>query len=218
MATSTSGGQYRLTNDAKCDSMGTLWRILGANDSARRVFGEATGFSLLLTVLHDFRSEECTNQSVLQTYSKLFTYLLRLVTAGVCDNAVNRLKLHNIISSQTFYDLLSESSLLCVDCEKQVIQLMVELALEVILPPGFTSEGLKQSDQNEIDSASLLLFTNDGSFDLCEKWVYNAGAIRVLIRSLLQFTPKVQLDVLNLIEKLARAGTFNQETLTSVGM
>ena len=47
--------------------------------------------------------------------------------------------------------------------------------------------------------------------------VYNAGAVRVLIRSLLLFTPKVQLEVLNMIEKLARASSFNQENLTSVG-
>jgi hypothetical protein len=33
----------------------------------------------------------------------------------------------------------------------------------------------------------------------------------------LLFTPKVQLEVLSLIERLARAGSFNQETLTSVG-
>ncbi|KAI4319476.1 hypothetical protein MLD38_033068 [Melastoma candidum] len=217
MAASVSGAQYRLTSDAKCDSMGTLWRVVGANDSAQRVFGEATGFSLLLTILHDFRNEGDANQSGLQMYSKLFTYLLRLVTAGVCDNALNRIKLHNIISSQTFYDLLSESGLLCVDCEKQVIQLMVELALEVVLPPFFTSGDLKPGDAHETDSVSLLFLNNDGSSDPSDKRVHNAGAIRVLIRSLLLFTPKVQLDVLSLIEKLSLAGTFNQETLTSVG-
>ncbi|KAE8729878.1 hypothetical protein F3Y22_tig00003096pilonHSYRG00052 [Hibiscus syriacus] len=47
--------------------------------------------------------------------------------------------------------------------------------------------------------------------------VYNVGSIRVLIRSLLLFTPKVHLEVLNLIEKLARYGPFNLENLTSAG-
>ncbi|TYI89858.1 hypothetical protein E1A91_D03G083300v1 [Gossypium mustelinum] len=102
MVTSDSGHQYKLQSDAKCDTMGTLWRILGVNNGAQRVFGEATGFSLLLTTLHSFQ--------------------------GVCGNTINRTKLHAIISSHTFYDLLSESGLLCVDYEKQVIRLLLEPA------------------------------------------------------------------------------------------
>lgn len=218
MVTSVSGSQYRLESDAKCDTMGTLWRILGANNSAQRVFGEATGFSLLLTVLHDFQSEEGDiDQSTVETYFKVFTYLLRLVTAGVCDNAVNRIKLHSIISSQTFYELLCESGLLSVDCEKRVIQLLLELALEIVLPPFFTAMNSSPSDSNESERDSFLLVTPSGSCNLDKRRVYNAGAVMVLIRSLLLFTPKVQLEVLNLIEKLARAGSFNQENLTSVG-
>lgn len=217
MVTSVSGSQYRLTDDAKCDTMGTMWRILGANESAQRVFGEATGFSLLLTVLHDFRSEEGNTNPSLKTYMKVFTYLLRVVTAGVCDNAVNRIKLHTVISSQTFFDLLSESSLLCVECEKEVIQLLLELALEIVLPPFFTSEAARSSELTESESANFLFVTPSGTLDINEKRVYNAGAVRVLLRSLLLFTPKVQLELLNLIEKLARAGSFNQENLTSVG-
>lgn len=217
MVTSVLGSQYRLHNDAKCDTMGALWRILGVNNSAQRVFGEATGFSLLLTTLHSFQSDgEHTDQS-LEVYNKVFTYLLRVMTAGVCDNAVNRTKLHTIISSQTFFDLLSESGLLCVECEKQVIQLLLELALEIVLPPFLASENATSSDILENESSSFLLMTPSGSFHPDKERVYNAGAVRVLIRSLLLFTPKVQLEVLNLIERLARAGSFNQETLTSVG-
>lgn len=218
MVTSGSGSQYRLHNDAKCDTMGALWRILGVNNSAQRVFGEATGFSLLLTTLHSFQNDgDDIDQSALQVYVKVFTYLLRVVTAGVCDNAVNRTKLHAIISSQTFFDLLSESGLLCVECEKQVIQLLLELALEIVLPPFLPSESAASSDIVENESSGFLLVSSSGSFHQGKERVYNAGAVRVLIRSLLQFTPKVQLDVLSLIEKLARAGSFNQETLTSVG-
>ncbi|CAL5353730.1 unnamed protein product [Camellia sinensis] len=218
MVTSVSGSQYRLLSDAKCDTFGALWRILGVNNSAQRVFGEATGFSLLLTTLHSFRGNgEDMNQSCLMVYVKVFTYLFRAVTAGVCDNAVNRTKLNTIISSQTFYDLLSDSGLICVEYERQVIQLLLELALELVLPPFLTSETLASSDNIETGSAGFLLTTQAGSFIPANERVYNAGAIRVLIRSLLLLTPKVQLEVLNLIEKLAHAGSFNQENLTSVG-
>ncbi|KAK6940766.1 BEACH domain [Dillenia turbinata] len=218
MVTSASGSQYRLENEAKCDTFGALWRILGVNNSAQRVFGEATGFSLLLTTLHSFRDDVGpTEQSSWVLYIKVFTYLLRVVTAAVCDNAVNRIKLHIIVSSHTFYDLLSESGLLCVDFEKQVIQLLFELALEIVLPPFLPSEGVKKSDLVETDSPSFLLTTPSGSFISEKEQIYNAGAIKVLIHSLLLFTPKTQLEVLNLIEKLARAGPFNQETLTCVG-
>ncbi|KAM7496024.1 hypothetical protein LguiA_020438 [Lonicera macranthoides] len=218
MVTSTSGSQYRLKDDAKCDIFGALWRILGVNNSAQRVFGETAGFSLLLTTLHSFQSDrEPTNQSSLLVCIKAFTYLLRLMTVGVRDNAVNRTKLHAIISSQAFYDLLFESGLFCVDCETQVIQLFLELALEIVLPPSLPSETGAPPDIIENGSASFLPITASGSFVPDRERVYNAGAIRVLIRSLLLFTPKVQLEVLNLIEKLARAGPFNQENLTSAG-
>ncbi|PKI63591.1 protein SPIRRIG [Punica granatum] len=218
MVTSVSGSQYKLGSDAKCDTMGTLWRIFGANNSVQKVFGEATGFSLLLTVLHDFQSEEADmDQSSVEANMKVFTYLLRLVTAGVCDNTANRIKLHLIISSQTFYELLAESGLLSVDCEKQVIQLLLELALEIVLPPFFSADSSILSDSNGSEQDTFLLVTPSGSCNLDKRRVYNAGAVRVLIRSLLLFTPRVQLEVLNLLEKLARAGSFNQENLTSVG-
>ena len=218
MVTSTLGSQYRLKDDAKCDIFGALWRILGVNNSAQRVFGETTGFSLLLTTLHSLQSNrEPTNQSSLLVCIKAFTYLLRLMTIGVRDNAVNRTKLHAVISSQAFYDLLFESGLICVDCERQVIQLFLELALEIVLPPSLTSETAAPPNIIETGYASFLPIIASGSFVPDRERVYNAGAIRVLIRSLLLFTPKVQLEVLNLIEKLARAGPFNQENLTSAG-
>ncbi|XP_027367665.1 protein SPIRRIG isoform X2 [Abrus precatorius] len=218
MVTSSSGSQYQLSLDAKCDTMGALWRILGVNNSAQKVFGEATGFSLLLTTLHGFQSDGGDfDQSLLHVYIKVFTYLLRVVIAGVSDNAVNRMKLHAIISSQTFFDLLSESGLLCVEHEKQVIQLMLELALEIVIPPFLASEGLTKSNAIENESSHNLLLTPSGPIKPDKERVYNAAAVRVLIRSLLLFTPMLQLKLLDLIEKLARAGPFNQESLTSVG-
>ncbi|CAK8571871.1 unnamed protein product [Lathyrus sativus] len=217
MVTSASGSQYRLSLDAKCDTMGALWRILGVNSSAQKVFGEATGFSLLLTTLHGFQSDEDLDQSSLNFYTKVFTYLLRVVTAGVSDNAVNRMKLHAIISSQTFFDLLCESGLLCVEHEKEVIQLMLELALEIVIPPFLASEGLTKSNAIENESSQNLLLTPSGPVNPDKERVYNAGPIKILIRSLLMFTPMVQLNFLDLIEKLARAGPFNLESLTSTG-
>lgn len=218
MVTSVSGHQYKLQSDAKCDTMGALWRILGVNNAAQRVFGEATGFSLLLTTLHSFQGDEAhSEESSLLVYIKVFTYLLRLMTAGVCGNAINRTKLHAILLSQTFYDLLSESGLLCVDYEKQVIQLLLELALEIVLPPFMAPESATSADLAENESTSFLLTTPSGLVNPDKERIYNAGAVRVLIRSLLLFTPKVQLEVLNLIGKLARSGPFNQENLSSVG-
>ncbi|KAE8692066.1 transmembrane emp24 domain-containing protein p24beta3-like [Hibiscus syriacus] len=217
MVTSDSGHQYKLQSDAKCDTMGALWRILGVNNAAQRVFGEATGFSILLTSLHSFQGDGHSEESSLLVYIKVFTYLLRLMTAGVCGNAINRTKLHAIISSQTFYDLLSESGLLCVDYEKQVIHLLLELALEVVLQPFMAPEGAIAADMTENESTSFLLSTPSGMVNPNKERIYNAGAVRVLIRSLLLFTPKVQVEVLDLIGKLAGSGPFNQENLTSVG-
>ncbi|CAA0828066.1 Unknown protein [Striga hermonthica] len=218
MVTSASGSQYTLQDDAKCDAFGAVWRILGLNISAQRVFGEATGFSLLLTTLHSLQSDgEQTIQSSKSLCVKVFTYMMRVMTAGVSDNAVNRTKLHIILSSQTFYDLLSESGLICVECERQLIQLFLELALEVVLPPFLAPEVATISDDVGNESASFLLITPSGSFVPDKQRIYNAAAIRVLMRALLLFTPKVQLELLNLIEKLACASSFNKENLTSIG-
>lgn len=219
MVTSVSGSQYKLQNDAKCDTLGTLWRILGVNNSAQRVFGEATGFSLLLTTLHSFQSDvdHVDDHSTLMDRMKVFSFLLRAVTAGTCNNAINRLRLHTIISAQTFYDLLCESGLLCVDCERQVIQLMLELALEIILPPSSVLQPERAPSDSETGSENFLSSTISGVFRPERERVYNASAVAVMIRSLLLFTPKVQLELLNFIEKLAHAGPFNQENLTSVG-
>ncbi|XP_058086926.1 protein SPIRRIG [Magnolia sinica] len=221
MVTSVSGSQYQLHADAKCDTLGALWRILGVNYSAKRVFGEATGFSLLLTTLHSFQSDggHDDDQASLMAQMKVFSFLLRVITAGVCNSAINRLRLHTIISSQTFYDLLCESGLLCVDYERQVIQLLLELALEVVVPPSciLQAENTPSSNTIEAGSANFLLGSSLGAFRPDKERLYNAGAVGVLIRFLLHVTPKVQLEVLNFIEQLARAGPFNQENLSSVG-
>jgi hypothetical protein len=60
--------------------------------------------------------------------------------------------------------------------------------------------------------------TPSGPINPDKERVYNAGAVKILIRSLLMFTPMVQLKLLDLIEQLARAGPFNLESLTSAGI
>lgn len=218
MVTSDSGSQYTLQDDAKCDAFGVLWRILGVNSSAQRVFGEATGFSLLFTTLHSFQSDgEHKNQPLISMGAKVFTYMMRVMTAGVSDNAVNRIKLHALLASHTFSELLCDSGLICVEYERQVIQLFLELALELVLPPFLTSDAATVTNDMQNETASFLLITPSGSFVPDKERVYNAAAIRVLIRALLLFTPKVQLELLNLVEKLSCGSSFNKENLTSVG-
>ncbi|XP_010456002.1 PREDICTED: BEACH domain-containing protein A2-like isoform X2 [Camelina sativa] len=218
MVTGISGQQCKLHYEARCDTMGALWRILGVNGSAQRVFGEATGFSLLLTTLHTFQGEEeFRDESLVMVFIILFRYLLRLMTTAACENSINRMKLHNVITSQIFYDLVVESGFLCADLETQVIQLFLELALEVVLPPFLTSESVASAETVESEKASFLVKTPSGQFNPDRQRIYNAGAVRVLIRSLLLFTPKMQLEFLNLLERLARASPFNLENLTSAG-
>ncbi|XP_051143431.1 protein SPIRRIG-like [Andrographis paniculata] len=207
IVTSVLGFQYTLQHDAACDTFGALWRILRSNSSAQRVFGEAGGFSLLATMLQQ------KNHPSITVYMKLFTYTLRVITAGACDNVVNRSKLHGILSSPTFHELLCKSQLICIECEWQFIQLMLELALEVVNTPFMMSE--QDSEKNE--SAGLPLLTLSGFLVTYKTRVYNAAAVRVLLHTLLLFTPKVQVDLLNFVEQIACVSSFNMENLTSVG-
>jgi len=105
-----------------------------------------------------------------------------------------------------------------VDCEKQVILLLLELALEIVLPPTSNLQVESICSETSEDESSFLSATSFGLSRLDKERVYNASAVVVLIRSLLVFTPKVQLELLRFIEKLAIAGPFNQENLTCVGM
>lgn len=168
-------------------------------------------------------AEDDDGQSPLVIHMKLFCFLLRVITAGVCNNAMNRTSLHAVISSQTFSDLLNESGLICVDYEREVIQLLLELALEIVLPPLFVIS-VQQEDNVliskivEVEEAGYLIGSSDWNDRADKDRVFNAGAVVVLIRSLLLFTPKVQLQLLNFIVKLAHGGSFNQENLTSVGV
>lgn len=154
------------------------------------------------------------NQPSITVYMKQFTYMLRVMTAGVCDNAVNRSKLHGILSSLTFYKVMCESQLICAECERQVIQLMLELTLEVVHPPFLMSE----HDTVKNGSGGLFSIALLGSLVTYKTRAYNPMAVKVLLHALQLFTPNVQIELLNYIEKLASASSFNLENLTSVGM
>lgn len=210
---SVSGQQYELQNDAKIDILGTLWYVIKANNTAKSFFGECTGFSLLHIILQSFHKDvELADFHSLDIHMNVFSSLLRVVTVAVCDDASNRAKLHTILSTRTFFDLLYESKLICVDWEIQTVCLLIELALEIVVPPN-----VEPSDDTE--SASEVNHFND-FFDVTRldmQRVYNASAVIVLIRCLLLFTPKLQQEVLSFIEKLASNGSFNQENLTSAG-
>ncbi|XP_078429563.1 BEACH-DOMAIN HOMOLOG A1 isoform X2 [Wolffia australiana] len=220
IVTNSLGTQYKLQTDATCDIFGLLWRVLVSNSAAQRVFGEVTGFSLLLTTLHSFQSDNDDSesfQSSLAAHMKVSSFLFRAVTAGVVNNATNRIRLHIIMSSQTFYDLLCESGLLCVDMEKQMIQLLLEVALETVLPPSSSLSGDKGSTLTSDEGQHVNFLSLESNTSTSSFRVYNASAVGVLLRALLIFTPKVQLELLAFIEKLAIAGSFNQENLTSIG-
>ncbi|KAI5315895.1 hypothetical protein L3X38_045071 [Prunus dulcis] len=53
-------------------------------------------------------------------------------------------------------DELKQHKLLSVDCEKQVIQLLFELALEIVLPPFLTSESVTSPDVLDYESSSCI--------------------------------------------------------------
>lgn len=208
------GFEYKLTSDAKCDILGLLWRVFGVNSSTKRVFGESTGFSLLLTTLYSFKSVgKIDSQLYLANHMKEFTFLLRAMTIAVCNHDSNRMRLHTVISSQTFYDLLHESSLICVDWEEHVITLLLELAVEIVRPPASRLPVTAlPSDEHGYHSYGLIDDIRSG-----RDRVHNASAVGVLFRFLSLFTPKTQLELLILIEKLSSMSLFNQENLTSVG-
>ncbi|RRT81723.1 hypothetical protein B296_00005173 [Ensete ventricosum] len=210
-----------------------LFSLLRRAEANQQSFRSSNGVSIILP----FLISDCHRSGVLRLLScliiedalqnielpdiqssmNIFCFLMRAITAGVSNNALNRLRLHAIMSSQTFYDLLCESGLLCVECEKHVIQLLFELALEIVLPPSAVHQEEKPSLDMSEDEPNSFLTVSLGISRFDGERIYNASAVGVLIRSLLLFTPKVQLDILKFIEKLARAGPFNQENLTSVG-
>ncbi|MCO5567993.1 hypothetical protein L7F22_021689 [Adiantum nelumboides] len=233
----TMGQQIKVDVETKRDVLWAVFRILTVNSTCKDVFGAATGFSLLFTLLHSFQagqnlakdsSFENTSQemlSMLTLYMEVFDAMMNVVKAAVSGNPVNRGRLHKVISSQTFKELLRDSGLFSVRHEERVADLLLSLALEkkgpfgellvlshdkdssIILSSGDqeTSYGMNSCAESENRDAE--------SLDL----VRNAGAIEVLIDCLKCLSTRLQLKVLKVVLQLARACAFNQDCLTAAG-
>jgi hypothetical protein len=234
-----------------------MWRVLGANPATKIVFGEAKGFSLLLSVLESIQADEegsrMLRRDVLfgldesqasstvnpssslhqkpetQSHMELFTSLMHVLTVAVADMPVNRNLLHESLVSPAFKRLLLKSGLLCEQHEDKIAELLFDVALERVHSPSQNVQGLPALLHKEEVSGSFLILQSyqipgsdsvyvlDPSQGVEKEEVYNASAIEVLLYFLLQFSFKLQMQVLIRVERLARGSARNQDCLTSVG-
>eukprot|EP00250_Pteridium_aquilinum_P018006 c23891_g1_i1 orf=987-11852(-) len=235
----TLGQQIKVDVETKRDVLWAMCRILGANSACKDVFGAATGFSLLFTVLHSFQagqdavkdtSADSSSQeksSLMTLYMEVFDALMNVVKAAVSGNAVNRGRLHKVISSRTFKDLLSDSGLFSVEHEERVADLLLSLALEKKGPFGkllvlsHKNTSHTQSDGSrtpeETGNAMVTVVENERQVAQSPELVPNAGAIEVLIDCLKYFSSRLQLDVLEVVKRLAQACAYNQDCITAAG-
>ncbi|BBN02508.1 WD repeat and FYVE domain-containing protein 3 [Marchantia polymorpha subsp. ruderalis] len=225
VATSISGRQWIVGTAAKTDIMWTVWRILSTSVATRNVFGEAKGFTLLITVFQSLKVEgnferdlRVQDATVSQSAWELVDALMHTMISGISSSAINRIRLHESISSQTFKHLLSSSGLLCPLYEELLVDALFDVALERAQNPSRTTDNvgilpLLVLPNNNVTDVPLPV---DEGYEILEE-VFNPGAIEVLIHTLPYITPKLQLKLLSRLEKLAQAGTRNQDSLTSVG-
>lgn len=233
---SRNGFPVVLDTDTKEDVLWAIWRILGANSTTRVVFGDGNGFGLLLSVLEGIqpRSENFNVESFgdeaacglnLNEHMEVLDALLHVVTVGAAENPANRNKLHECISSQTFKRLLQNSGLLCSKFELKVAERLFDVALERVHSPSQSASGLPVLSQG-VGTKSFRIPGAEGEFLLnssqlaqgaAQDDVYNAGAVEILLYFLLQFSAKLQLRILILIERLVKESPWNQNALTSAG-
>ncbi|XP_022771167.1 protein SPIRRIG-like isoform X2 [Durio zibethinus] len=160
MVTSVSGHQYKLESDAKCDTMGALWRILGVNSAAQRVFGEATGFSLLLTTLHSFQG--CVELLLETIYpflsgsSPLLSYALKIVEVlGAYRLSASELR---TLVRYILHMRLMKSGRTIVDMMERLI-LMEDMALENVSLAPFV-----EMDMSKVGHASVQVSLGERSW------------------------------------------------------
>ncbi|KAL3696042.1 hypothetical protein R1sor_010118 [Riccia sorocarpa] len=222
VVTSISGRQCSLDIAAKTDIMWTVWRILSTNVATKGVFGEAKGFTLLITVFQSIRPKEnyevetgVQDVNVSPSEWELVNALMHTMIAGTSGSPVNRVRLHESLSSQTFKQLLTSSGLLCPVYEMLIVDALFDLALERIHSPPKTSENIAGLSLLIPSSSESELPTQDEVFEVLDE-IFTPGAIEVLIHTLPFISAKLQLKVLARVEKLAQVSTRNQDSLTSV--
>lgn len=227
-----NGSAIVLDTETKEDILWAIWRILGANLTVRVVFGDGNGFGLLLSVLEGMQirgenvdagliGDEAVPGPDLSEHMKVLDALLHVVTVGAAENPMNRNKLHECISSQTFKRLLQKSGLLCPEFEQKVAERLFDVALERVHSLSQSASGLPvlshgdgaKSFRNQ--GAEGGLHINHGQAAQVD--VYNGGPVEVLLFFLLQFTVKSQLRILIQVERLVSESPWNQNALTSAG-
>ena len=223
------GQQIKVDVETKKDILWAIYRILAANNTCKDVFGTATGFSILFTILYSFptdreRSQGKENSSLLLlSHCEVFKSLINVVKEAVSNNAANRLRLHKIISSQTFKELLSDSGLLCVEHEEVVADLLLGLALEKKSSSGemlvLSSEKEPNVNQKlEETGTSLVTIPEIDLYDVeSPDLVLNAGAIEIVITCMKYFSFGLQLRILEVLKKLSQACTHNRDCITAAG-
>ncbi|CAM6104156.1 unnamed protein product [Calypogeia fissa] len=225
LVSGSSGGQWTLGIEATADILWAVWRILGSTPLTKGVFGETKGFALLLTTFQSLQVvEDCARTMKTLDDSQVYTggtspeawkvvdALLQVVTAGASNNRLNRIQLHESLTSQTFKDLLKSSTVLCPEYEEKLVNALFDVALERDGSLSRTSE--RSEDLPTLENGDCTKLEDSG--DIVDD-IQNPGAIEVLISVLLHFPAKLQLKMLTRVDRLARVGPHNQDALTSVG-
>lgn len=177
--TNSSGRQWQLELETRKDVLWAVWRVLASNRATKAVFGNAQGFSLLLSVLESLQTDESfrpisllsgldesqatspedllPRQPKLNVQMEVFSALLHVATVGVAETAVNRSLLHQCLASQTFKRLLLSSGLICEEYEETIVELLFDLALERVHSPSQHVPGLPILLQKDQVALSFLI-------------------------------------------------------------
>ncbi len=167
IVTGSKGWHWRVELEAKEDMLWVMRRVLGANPATKIVFGEAKGFSLLLSFLESIQVDEegsrMLRRDVLfgldesqasstvnpssslhqkpetQSHMELFTSLMHVLTVAVADMPMNHNFLHESLVSPAFKRLLLESGLLCEQHEDKIAELLFDVALERVRSPSLNT-------------------------------------------------------------------------------
>eukprot|EP00850_Spirogloea_muscicola_P018850 SM000177S03183 [mRNA] locus=s177:89339:105711:+ [translate_table: standard] len=158
--------------------------------------------------------------------------VMSTVGTAVKDHPQNRSALAKVLSVDDVHVALAATRLLCLAWEEQVTGLFLDVALEHVRNPAASADRLPdhREPRPSFDKGSkaaqyleMLRQGNHNNLRLPEEefgqqaQVHNPVAVRLLLQSLRAFSGPLQLQVLVKLDQLARAGSRNQEALTSVG-